>query len=63
LRHSVHIYIEIQVDGRLLTVFDSTKIRYSWRVFRIQSLMTEYTNSEIEAIRITVITRGPFYIV
>jgi hypothetical protein len=58
LRHSVHIYIEIQVEGMLITVLDSKKFRYFWRVLRTQSLMNEYTNSEIYATHITVIMRG-----
>jgi len=63
VRHSVHIYIEIQVEGKLLTIFDSKKIRHSWRVLRTQSFTTECTNSEIKATRITVIMRDPLHIV
>jgi len=63
VRHSVHIYIEIQVEGKLITVFDSKKIRHSWRVLRTQDFTTEYKNSEIKATRVTVIMRDQLHIV
>lgn len=57
------LYLQIQVDGRLLIFIDRKTIRYFSRVLKTQWFMSEYRNSEIQATKITVMMRGPLHFV